>query len=108
MRVNNAELELPAAPQAVALYLVELAGKRKVSTVRRRLVAIAQQHKLHGHASPTADPIVREIFKDIEHTHGIALSPALGSGIAADTRARRRTAPPTARIRRSRTYRVID
>jgi hypothetical protein len=53
---------LPAAPQtAVALYLTDLAGKRKASTVRRRVVAIAQQHKLHGHPVPTANPSVREI-----------------------------------------------
>ena len=35
-------------------------------------MAIAQQHKLHGHPVPTADPIVREILKGIERTHGIA------------------------------------
>ncbi len=64
----------PAMPQTVALYLTELAGRRKVSTVRRRVVAIAQHHKLHGHPAPTADPIVREILKGIERTHGIAPS----------------------------------
>lgn len=63
---------MPATPQAVALYLAELAGKRKVATVRRRVVAIAQHHKLLGFPSPTADPIVREILKGIERTHGIA------------------------------------
>jgi len=65
---------LSALPQTVALYLTELAGRRKVSTVRRRVVAIAQYHKLHGHPAPTADPIVREILKGIERTHGIAPS----------------------------------
>ncbi len=49
---------LPATPQTFALYLAELAGKRKVATVRRRVVAIARHHMLHGHAAPTADPIV--------------------------------------------------
>lgn len=63
---------LPATPQTVALYLTELAGKRRVSTVRRRVVAIAQRHKLHGYVAPTVDPIVREILKGIERTHGIA------------------------------------
>jgi len=63
---------LPATPQAVALYLAELAGKRKVATVRRRVVAITQHHKLLGFPSPTADPIVREILKGIERTHGVA------------------------------------
>lgn len=63
---------LPAAPQTVAIYLADLAAKRKVSTVRRRVVAIAQQHTLLGHPTPTADPIVLEILKGIERTHGIA------------------------------------
>jgi len=69
---QNELAALPAAPQTVALYLAELAGKLKVSTIRRRVVAIAQQHLLHGHPAPTADPIVREILKGIERTHGIA------------------------------------
>ncbi len=63
---------LPANPQTVALYLADLAGKRKVSTVRRRVVSIAQQHTLRGHAAPTVDPIVREILQGIERTHGVA------------------------------------
>lgn len=63
---------LPAEPQTVALYLSELAGRLKVSTVKRRVVAIAQRHKLHGVPTPTSDPIVREILKGIERTHGIA------------------------------------
>jgi site-specific recombinase XerD len=63
---------LPAEPQTVALYLSELAGRLKVSTVKRRVVAIAQAHQLNGFPSPTADPIVREILKGIVRTHGIA------------------------------------
>jgi len=64
--------DLPATPQTVALYLAELAGRCKVSTVRRRIVAIARQHALYGHPIPTADPMVREIVKGIARTHGIA------------------------------------
>ena len=59
-------------PQTIALYLTELAGKRKVATVRRRVVAIARQHILHVHVAPTADPIVREILQGIQRTHGVA------------------------------------
>ena len=68
----NGRKALPAEPQTVALYLADLAGRLKVSTVKRRVVAIAQQHKLHGLLSPTADPIIREVLKGIERTHGIA------------------------------------
>ena len=69
---HNGLVPLPATPQTLALYLAELAGKRKVSTVRRRVVAIAQQHRLLGHPSPAADPIVREILAGIARTHGTA------------------------------------
>jgi site-specific recombinase XerD len=65
---------LPATPQTVALYLAELAGRRKVATVRRRVVAIARHHTLHGHIAPTADPVVREILQGIDRTHGVAPS----------------------------------
>uniref|UniRef100_E6PJA6 Phage integrase n=1 Tax=mine drainage metagenome TaxID=410659 RepID=E6PJA6_9ZZZZ len=63
---------LPAPPQAVAHYITALAGIKAVATIRRRLVAIAQMHKLQGFASPTSDPIVREILAGIERTHGVA------------------------------------
>ena len=70
--VENGWAALPATSQTVALYLTQLASKRKVSTVKRRVVAIAQQHKLNGYPAPTADAIVREILQGIERTHGIA------------------------------------
>ncbi len=69
---QNGLAPVPATRQTLALYLAELAGKRKVSTVRRRVVAIAQQHRLLGHRSLAADPIVREILAAIARTHGIA------------------------------------
>jgi len=36
---------LPAAPETVALYLSELASAFKVSTIQRRLAAIAEAHR---------------------------------------------------------------
>ena len=43
-----------------------------VSTIRRRLVAIAQRHRLLGHASPTENAIVREIMQGIARELGTA------------------------------------
>ena len=63
---------LPATPQAVALYITALAGVKSVATIRRRLVAIAQIHKVQGYPSPASDAVVREILAGIERTHGIA------------------------------------
>ena len=47
---------LPAAPQTVALYLADHAGKLKVSTLQQRLSAIAGVHKLKGLDSPELEP----------------------------------------------------
>lgn len=62
----------PAAPATVALYLTELAEKKKASTLARRLVSIAQAHKAAGHPSPTADETVRLVHAGIRRSKGIA------------------------------------
>src|ERR1035438_556245 len=54
---------LPAAPQTVMLYLGELGGAgKKISTVARRLAAIAQVHRFAGHDSPSEFRPVRELL----------------------------------------------
>ncbi len=63
---------LPATPQTVALYLADLAQRRKVSTLERRLAAISQAHQLAGHESPTKSAEVRTVMKGIRRTHGTA------------------------------------
>src|SRR3977135_1586412 len=53
---------MPATHETVALYISALAGASppaKISTVRRRLVAISQAHKAAGHPSPTSTEVVR-------------------------------------------------
>src|SRR4051812_11498320 len=52
---------LPAASATLALYLTDQADALKVSTLQRRLVAIAQAHRLAGHASPTEDVAVKAV-----------------------------------------------
>jgi integrase len=62
----------PASAQTVALYVTELAATRTVSTIRRRVVSIAQAHKNAEHKNPVADPHVREILKGIANWKGTA------------------------------------
>lgn len=63
---------LPAAPATVALYVTDLAGWAKVSTIGRRLSAIAEAHHLAGESSPTQDPRVRTTMAGIRRTLGVA------------------------------------
>jgi site-specific recombinase XerD len=50
---------LPASETTVALYLADMAGSRKVSTLARRLAAISQAHKAAGAAPPTGGVAAR-------------------------------------------------
>jgi site-specific recombinase XerD len=69
---------LPASPATVAAYVAELAdppddrAPRAVSTITRRLAAIAEGHKVAGHDNPTADPLVRETMKGVRRSLGVA------------------------------------
>jgi site-specific recombinase XerD len=64
---------LPAAPQTVAGYLAGLASTGiKPSTVRRRLSAIAEVHRLTRVPSPAADELVRLAMAGIRRQHGSA------------------------------------
>ena len=63
---------LPAAPESVALYITQLASKRRVATVQRRLAAISHYHQDAGHPTPTEDRLVRKTMSGIRRTHGVA------------------------------------
>ena len=49
----------PAEPDTVRLYVVDHAGRLAVSTLRRRLSAIAEAHQAAQLPNPTASPVVR-------------------------------------------------
>jgi integrase len=66
---------LPASPATLALYLTDLASRVRVSTLTRRLSAIAQAHHLAGHESPTESTAIRKLVRGIRRTHGTAVSP---------------------------------
>lgn len=64
---------LPASSQTLALYLTELAqGGRRVATIRRKVVAIADLHTRHELENPATSKPVREILRGIAREHGIA------------------------------------
>lgn len=63
---------LPAAPDAVALYITDLARTRAVSTIRRRLASIVQAHRAQGLESPTGAPVVRQVLRGIRRAKGVA------------------------------------
>lgn len=61
---------LPADPATVAAYLSRSAKSYKVSTLQRRMSAISIRHKSAGYVSPTAHPIVSDVWEGIRRTHG--------------------------------------
>jgi len=63
---------LPATPETVALYLAALAQMAKVSTVGRRLTAIAKAHRAAGYETPTKSEAVHLTMRGIRRTHGTA------------------------------------
>lgn len=63
---------LPAAPEAVALYIADLAGVKAVATIQRRLTSISVAHKAAGHDSPTKASVVTATWKGIRRTFGTA------------------------------------
>ncbi len=87
---TNGLSSLPAEPQAVALYLTAHAGLLKVSTLQRRLSAIAGAHKLKGLESPTRHAAVTTVWSGIRRSHGTAhekKAPVLGADLKTMVRA---------------------
>jgi integrase len=63
---------LPALPQAVVLYLSELAGRCKTATITRRVSAISQAHQMAGLDSPAGAAAVRAVMAGIRRAKGTA------------------------------------
>jgi len=61
---------LPTEPKIVSLYLTHLSKNSKISTLRRRLVAISMVHKLKGHYLDTKHPIIIENLMGIKRAKG--------------------------------------
>src|SRR5664279_4132460 len=52
---------LPAEPAVVATYLATISETKSVATIRRRVVAIAQEHKAADLPNPVADRTVQAL-----------------------------------------------
>lgn len=66
---------LPAEPAVLASYLAQLADcGKKVSTIRRRVSAIAHAHRLKGEAAPSDAEPVRAVLAGIRRKIGIAVA----------------------------------
>ncbi len=65
---------LPAAPEAVALYLTDRAATLKTSSLARRLTTINRAHQAAGQPSPATmqNAIVSEVWKGIKRKKGTA------------------------------------
>lgn len=63
----------PAEPQTVAAYVASQSRRLKLTSIRRRLVAIAQAHKRIGLASPTSHPMVREVLRGVARDTSVQL-----------------------------------
>ena len=61
---------LPTEPKIISIYLTHLSKNSKISTLRRRLVAISIVHKLKGHYLDTKHPIIIENLMGIKRTKG--------------------------------------
>jgi site-specific recombinase XerD len=67
---------LPAAPVVVAGHLASLAPSLGRSGLRRRLAAIAHQHRQAGHPWETRHPAITATMRGILATHGKPARPA--------------------------------
>jgi integrase len=62
---------IPATPGMVAHYIANQAARLAVSTLRRRIAAIAWAHRELGFSDPTKNTKVRGVLRGIERHHGI-------------------------------------
>ncbi len=63
---------LHARPETVGAYLAAKADSLRVSTLERRLAAIATAHRLASHQLDTRHPAIREVMRGIRRAHGSA------------------------------------
>jgi integrase len=75
---------LPAYPNTVLAFLVEHAGKVRVSTLQRRLSAIREAHLYRGIKLDTSSAAFRDVWRGIRRTHAVPANkkaPLLTAGL---------------------------
>jgi site-specific recombinase XerD len=101
-------LWLPATAETVALYIASLADAgSKPSTIRRRLSAIAEVHRLARFPSPAADELVRLAMGGIRRRHGSAPTQKAALTTGDVTRLLATTSPVSAAGARDRTVLLL-
>jgi hypothetical protein len=63
---------LPASPETILCYVVDLVDRYSVATIDRRLSSIGYYHKQARHGLPTKDPEVERTMRGIRRAKGIA------------------------------------
>jgi site-specific recombinase XerD len=63
---------MPATPQCIALYLTEKSESLKISSLRRRLTAISQVHKMQEVEFNAAHVAIRSVWAGIRRAKGTA------------------------------------
>src|SRR6476469_11237 len=63
---------LPASPETILCYVVDLVARFTVATIDRRLSSIGYYHKQARHGLPTKDPEVERTMRGIRRAKGIA------------------------------------
>jgi hypothetical protein len=61
----RAYVPLPAPPAVIVMCLPHAAKTLKAASIARRIAAIAYYHEQAGHPSPTAHPIVKNVWKGV-------------------------------------------
>ena len=63
---------LPASPETILCYVVDLVDRYTVATIDRRLSSIGYYHKQAPYGLPTKDPEVERTMRGIHRVKGIA------------------------------------
>jgi integrase len=61
---------MPSTPEIVGAYLADAGRGYAISTLRRRVAAIARAHRMTKHPLDTRHPAIRETLRGIARTHG--------------------------------------
>jgi site-specific recombinase XerD len=83
---SHALSAFPATAKTVSLYVADVAGTLKPSTLQRRLAAISVQHKAAGYDSPTSHEVVRSVLSGVKRRLGVAQTQKAALGVG-DVRA---------------------